>query len=212
MDALRKLVADYWLVVHPKFRKIIVFTFTGLVVLVIALASLQSPQQSVSVSGFNSGGSSLSSGSTGNSEELGVPAQTLDGVIYVHVAGAVKHPGVYELAAGSRVLDLIAAASGFSNNSAEATVNLARVLSDGEQVIVGVSQQAGVETSAAPKVNINQASAAEIETLAGIGPTLAARIIDYRLANGLFKSLNDLGKVAGIGPKLLARITPQVTL
>lgn len=191
METLRKMQSDYWLPIHPKVRKVIVVTIIGLITLVIALASLDSQAQSVQF----------------DSNPSAPPIST--GKILVHVVGQVVNPGVYELDGNSRVKDAIIAADGFKPKADQTSLNLARILTDGEQIIVG--QSGKTSQSVSSKINVNRAPASELEKLPGIGPALAARIIDYRLANGSYQDLNDLGKVAGIGPKLLAKLKPEVS-
>ena len=133
--------------------------------------------------------------------------------VYVHVVGEVEQPGVYQLPSNSRLFDAIFAAGGFTLKADQGSVNLARQISDGEQIVVlikGVaSSPAGAKSSI---ISLNRGSQAELETLPGVGPTLAARMIDWRTTNGGFKSVDDLKKVSGIGPKLFAQIKPKVSL
>lgn len=137
-------------------------------------------------------------------------------VIFVHVIGEVKQPGIYELEAGSRVFDAIFAAGGLTDEAEQETVNLARSLTDGEQIHIGAigdSQISGeTEVGQAPTVNLNRSSQAELESLPGVGPALAGRIIDYREQNGGFRAIEDLKNVGGIGDKLFAGLMHRVTL
>jgi len=144
-------------------------------------------------------GSSMASGADPGSAALG-------GEVVVHVTGAVKEPGVIRLPAGSRVDDAIEAAGGAKSEKALSTVNLARVLVDGEQIVVGATQGATGSGGSGTGVNLNQASASDLEALPGIGPVLAQRIVDWRTANGPFRSIDELGEVSGIGDALLAQI------
>ncbi len=139
--------------------------------------------------------------------------------ILVHVAGKVKNPDVYPLLQGSRVADAIKAAGGAKKGVDLGDINLARILVDGEQIYVGY--QPKVSTS--PKnstgkniytgiVNINRGTKSEFDSLVGIGPVIAARIVSYRNQNGPFMSIEDLLKVSGIGTKTLSRIKPRLTL
>jgi competence protein ComEA len=122
----------------------------------------------------------------------------------VYVAGAVVQPGVYSLPRGSRAQDALLAAGGFSPDANQNAVNLAAPVADGERLYVPVRSATGaVELTASSQgrlVNLNTASADELEALPGIGPALAARIIAYREENGPFPVIDDLIKVAGIGP------------
>jgi competence protein ComEA len=138
----------------------------------------------------------------------------------VDVAGAVKSPGVYSLPANSRVIDAIAAAGGAAAHADTSDINLARLIKDGEQVYVDLKAastpfvQDGPTRNAVKKksgpININRATAGELDGLPGIGPVLASRIIDYRKANGPFASVDDLQKVSGIGVSKFAQFKSKV--
>lgn len=133
----------------------------------------------------------------------------------VHVDGAVRAPGVYYLAAGSRIVDAVAAAGGLTETAYTAAVNLAQVLQDGEQVVIpdeaeggaagaataGGSAGAATSSSAAAPVNLNRATADELVALPGIGASTAAKIVADREANGPFRAIEDLKRVSGIGDK-----------
>lgn len=137
--------------------------------------------------------------------------------VVVHVAGGVVQPGVYELAAGARVRDAIAAAGGLESGGSATTVNLAALLTDGDQVVVPArGPQAGpgmepVEPPAGSLININTATQAELEELPGIGPSIAARIIEYREQNGPFSKAADIVRVSGIGPSTYGKIKDRIT-
>jgi competence protein ComEA len=132
---------------------------------------------------------------------------------FVHVVGEVRQPGLYELPAGDRVVDAVAAAGGFTAKADQSQVNLAEVVTDGEQIVVAKqgAVQAAPGAASSGKVDVNTADITALETLDGIGPALAQRILDYRKAHGSFSSVNDLQKVSGIGDKKFAAIKPNVT-
>ena len=135
---------------------------------------------------------------------------------YVHIVGEVVNPGIYELESGSRVVDAIFAAGGFLKSADQSSINLAREISDGEQVVVfklgEAPQYSGAANSAGSPISLNRANQPELESLPGVGPALAMRIIDWRNANGGFKKKEDLLKISGIGDKLFAGLKDQVTL
>ena len=133
--------------------------------------------------------------------------------IFVHIAGLVKKPGIYQLDSGSRVFDIVLLAGGFKLKANQASVNLARVLTDGEQIIVGkIGAQSASGTQSSNLISLNSPSASQLEDLPGVGPALAGRIVDWREANGGYKTKEDLLNVAGIGDKLFASIKDLVTL
>lgn len=137
--------------------------------------------------------------------------------VYVHVSGCVAQPGLYELEEGSRLASAIEAAGGFTEDAACDSVNLARRLEDGEMVVVspasagsGAGEEIPEAKTASSLVNINTASAEELEQLPGIGPSTAQKIVSDRMANGSFKSLDDLKRVAGIGDKKFEAISTLI--
>lgn len=145
------------------------------------------------------------------------------GVVVVDVAGKVRRPGIATLPVGSRVVDAIKAAGGARPGVDLAQLNLARVLVDGEQIVVGVPPPGGVAAPAAsmpgaqaagagPLVNINSATQSQLEELPGVGPVTAAAILEWRSENGAFTAVDELLEVSGIGDATLAKIAPFVTL
>ena len=136
------------------------------------------------------------------------------GELYVHVLGAVAAPGLYVLDQNARLVDAVAAAGGTSDDADLAGVNLARVLEDGEQIVVPTVGAAPLAPGAAPpgddRIDLNTADQAALETLPRIGPAIAERIISWRDENGLFRSVDDLLAVPGIGEKLLAGLRDGV--
>lgn len=137
---------------------------------------------------------------------------------FVQVVGQVQKPGVYELPAGDRIVDAVAAAGGFTAKADQASLNLVQVISDGEQIVVAARGAVGTASagsggvSATGTVDINTADATGLATLDGIGPALAQRIIAYRTAHNGFRSVNDLQNVSGIGPKKFAAIKGSVSI
>ncbi len=140
--------------------------------------------------------------------------------VYVHVSGAVSNPGLYRLEENARVVDAVAAAGGFSDAADPAGVNLARPVSDGEQLFVpqpGEVAPAETVGGAAPGgaasdgvVDLNSADASTLESLPRVGPALAERIIAWRTENGRFTSVEDLLAVSGIGEKMLEALRDRV--
>lgn len=151
--------------------------------------------------------------------------------LFVDISGGINKPGVYELAPESRLKDLVLAAGDFSDDADEdwisRNLNLARRLNDGEKIYIPreneisnvqnsnvendqVEQVENVKSSAF--VNINTATLGELETLPGIGPAFGERIIDYRNANGGFKSIEEIQAVSGIGEKTFEKIKGQISI
>lgn len=144
-----------------------------------------------------------------------VPSPTAAAAIYVHVTGAVATPGLYSLHDGDRVVDAIAAAGGFAADADQAGVNLARLLGDGEQLVVPVVGQAPVAAAGAPaggKVNLNTADETALETLPRVGPAMAKRILDWRAKNGRFTAIEDLMSITGIGDKTFDALKDLITV
>jgi competence protein ComEA len=158
------------------------------------------------------------------------------GRVTVHVAGAVHRPGLYRLPAGSRVDDAVRRAGGAVRTADLTAVNLAAKLEDGRQILVprrapaatvgggsvasadsggsAGGATAGSPVAGAPSVpiNLNTATLEQLDTLDGVGPGIAQRILDYRQQHGGFRRVQELGEVPGIGDKRLATLTPLVTV
>jgi competence protein ComEA len=136
----------------------------------------------------------------------------------VHVVGGVRRPGLYRLDDGSRVDDAIRMAGGPKPKAALELINLAAPVADGQQVIVPVKGKAGavgaVDVPGAPPqpVHLNSATLEELDTLPGIGPVTAQKILDYRTEHGAFSSVDELDSVPGIGPARLAELKELVDL
>lgn len=143
--------------------------------------------------------------------------------IFVHVGGAVREPGLYRLSDGARVDDAVRAAGGVLEDADLDGLNLAAKVKDGEKVLVpargrdpggGAGAAGGSAGSGAQGglVNLNTATLADLDTLPGIGPALAQRILDHREKNGGFRAVEDLLEVPGIGPKKFEELRDMVTV
>ena len=146
-----------------------------------------------------------------------VPITIAEPEIFVDVTGAVNKPGVYTLTGNSRVIDAIKAAGDSAPGADLSTINLARVLNDGEQIYVDstIVNRDGVRVSKAVRsgpININRATALQLDALDGVGPVIAQRIVDYRKINGSFLTIDDLQKVSGIGAAKFAQIKAKVRI
>lgn len=138
-------------------------------------------------------------------------ANTEEDVIAVDVSGAVVHPGVYYIPEGSRVCDAVAAAGGFTEDAVSANINQARLLADGEQILVPdtLSAEARAET-ADGKININRADKETLMTIPGIGEAKAEAILAYREEHGSFRSVESLMEIPGIKEGIYNRISQYV--
>jgi competence protein ComEA len=155
------------------------------------------------------------------------------GPIAIDVAGAVQRPGVYELHAGARIDDALAAAGGLAANADGEAISLAQPLQDGEKLAIptarpvqpaavgaaaasgadlAVTRSEDVDPGDSTLIDINRASAKELEALPSIGPVTAQAIVDYRTANGPFRAVEEIVKVKGIGPATLEKIKPLITV
>lgn len=140
--------------------------------------------------------------------------------ITIDIQGAVLNPGVYTMQLGSRVIDAIKASGGVTKNADPSDVNQARKLSDGEQIYIYAKSSVSRSTPSAPRVKskpagfvlLNRANSKEFESLDGIGPVLASRIIAFRKANGPFLTIEDLLKVPGIGAATLAKFKAKLRI
>ncbi len=164
-----------------------------------------------------------------NKRKAPVGSQKTEGEIRVDIEGAVKNPGLYSLKEGSILEDLLAVCGGFSEQVDETKVakefNRAEILSDGQKIYIPTrGEVAGTGTAAAGsgeavssetptgKININTATAEQLDVLPGIGPAYAGRIIDYRTSHGGFKSIGEIQEVTGIGPKTFEKLKDQITI
>jgi competence protein ComEA len=138
-------------------------------------------------------------------QDLVIPIQeTVTAEVIVNVAGKVANPGVYKLPVGSRVVDAINLAGNQLKGVDISDINLARVLVDGEQILVGTppavaAKKAAAKVSASNPLDLNRATAAQLDTLPGIGPVTAQRILDYRGKVGRINSVDELKKISGLG-------------
>jgi len=138
--------------------------------------------------------------------------------VTVHVAGAVRQPGVYRLPSRSRVVDAVRRAGGTRRRADLSALNLAAKLEDGRQVVVPLRPRAGAPvaaaggtaTASAGPIDINTATAEQLDELDGIGPGMAGAILEYREEHGGFGSVEELGQVPGIGEKRLAALREKV--
>jgi competence protein ComEA len=140
--------------------------------------------------------------------------------LLVDVSGAVRRPGVYKLSAGSRINDALLKAGGATAKADLTLVNRAATLTDGQQVLV-IEKVSATSAAAAPggssaggaavaPIHLNNATLEQLDELPGVGPATAQRIVDYRTANGPFKSVDELDLVSGIGPAKLAELRDLV--
>lgn len=151
------------------------------------------------------------------------PAASSSRRAVVHVVGAVREPGVYRVASGTRVEDAIERAGGATGRADLSAINLAAKVADGQQVVVPRRGAAAVATAAGAgatgataassgPISLNTATAEQLDTLDGVGPSTAQKILDYRTAHGGFASIDDLAQIPGIGPKRLESLRKQVTV
>ena len=168
--------------------------------------------------GFQSSASSASGrGSSGGSFSVGGSSED----VVVDVAGAVRRPGVYRMPAGSRVNDAVARAGGAGGGANLEAINLAARLSDGQQVVVPAKAAAGASagvaaagaaTAATGPISLGSATEADLDTIEGIGPVTAQKIIEFRDQHGGVSSIDELSQISGIGPAtmeaLRARLQP----
>ena len=161
--------------------------------------------------------------SSSASETITPPPLVIENVqapLVIDIQGAVAKPGVYRVPPGSRVVDAIKKAGGVTKVGDPSDINQARLLNDGEQIYIyaksgsttSKTQPAKVKPRASAFVAINRASAKEFESLDGIGPVLASRIVTYRKSNGPFLAIEDLLKVPGIGDATLAKFKSKLRL
>ena len=137
--------------------------------------------------------------------------------IYVHICGEVNNPGVYELSEGSRIFEAVEAAGGFTEGAAQASLNLAQVISDEEQIVILTQEEAAEKArlereQAAGIVNLNTASKEQLMTLPGIGESRAEDIIRYRKESGGFQNIEEIMSVPGIKESAYLKIKDSITV
>lgn len=152
---------------------------------------------------------------------------------YVYISGAVRHPGLYHVTAGTRWADVVQQAGGLTKDADTAPVNLAQIAHDQENLAVPVrgstsvsaggssagsgtaratNQTANAASSSGPVINLNTATVTDLQQISGIGPKRAQDIIDYRDQHGGFKTVDELKEISGIGDKTFADLQPSVTV
>jgi competence protein ComEA len=178
----------------------------------VALATPQGPPVSVSTHPPNASPATASASSSARPRMV------------VHVLGAVRRPGLVRLPQGSRVQDAIEAAGGLRSSAVPGELNLAQILTDGQQIVIGSRGHPGGRLSdggggragsspgsgSSPQIDLNSATAAQLDSLPGVGPVTAERILAWRTEHGGFRRVEELQEVEGIGPKTYADIAPHV--
>lgn len=190
--------------------------------LVVAWTWWQRPQvRAVPASAASASAALGAPASTARARRATEPSSTAPtaATMVVSVVGRVHHPGLVTLEPGARVADAVAAAGGLLPGADPASLNLAALVTDGQQIAVGVpgapsdaGGQSASSSGGGGPVNLNSATAADLDALPGIGPVLAQRIVDYRLQQGPFTSVDQLDDVPGIGPALFAQLRKRVTV
>ncbi len=237
-DAIKsnKAVRDYLDEYGPQLRKMAVICLLGLVVFAGYTLVHDSNETDLTVSEKSTNGGEALSGSAVSDDNAQVSDRSgtpLDGTIFVDIGGAVKTPMLAELPDGSRVDDAIEAAGGLRKEADMTNVNRAEFLVDGQKVFIpsyaldedgniiessaagesvsgdGTSSGAGAIDSSG-KVNINTADSTQLQTLNGVGPATAQKIIDYRDSSGRFTTIEDLKNVSGIGDKTFEKLRDYI--
>src|SRR5215208_12311 len=166
---------------------------------------------------YSGRGDGAAASPSGAAPALEVSDAEAGGALFVHVAGAVRHPGVYRLRAGARVSDAVRRAGGARRRADLGAVNLAAELQDGRQVLVplrvpggGAATAVGAVTVPGVPLDLNTATVEQLDELDGIGPATAQQIVEYREAHGGFGSVEELDQVPGIGETRLAALRDKV--
>jgi len=138
------------------------------------------------------------------------PNSSVQGRLYVHVVGGVRHPGLYRLPQGSRVADALARAGGATPKAQVELVNLAAPLADGQQVVVPRRGSLAATAGGTGPVHLNTATLEQLDALPGVGPVTAQKILAYRQEHGAFGSVDELDAISGIGPARLDELRKVV--
>lgn len=204
-----KAVCDFLDEYGPQMKKMAVICLVGLVLFAgFSLFKGSSEPQEIAEAGSSE--SAASDDYTGD-------RSLSDGTIFVDIGGAVKSPMLAELPDGSRVDDAIQAAGGLKQEADMSNINRAEFLLDGQKIYIpSLAMDADgnvIEGAAASgKVNINTADSTQLQTLNGVGPATAQKIIDYRQSNGSFASVEDIKNVSGIGEKTFEKLKDYITI
>ncbi len=211
--------------------------YAACVVLVVLLGwRVLRSDGSVSTSSAGDRGGAATTRTTSSDTPSVSVAPARDGSAVVHVVGAVRRPGVYRLRLGQRVEDAIRRAGGANGATDLQAINLAAKIADGQQVVVprragaatggagvaavsaagagaaGAAASGGTGGAPSGPINLNSATPEQLDTLDGVGPATAQKILEYRTQHGGFSSIDDLAQIPGIGPKKLESLKAQVTV
>lgn len=216
MEKILDKLKEYW--------KIMLLVVCALIAGGIFYIFTNSPKPAETLSVEN-----LSSSSTKSSvSKFNSSSEKNKNEIMVDLKGAVAKPNVYQISSDERLVDLIRQAGGFTDKADQKSINLSAKLKDEEVIYVpkvgessssestdspissSVSNQ--ISTTSGPKININKADLTELQKLTGIGQKKAQDIIDFRMKNGDFKSIEDLGKVSGFGDKTLEKLKDEISI
>lgn len=216
--AIRDFLDEY----GPQMKKMAVICLVGVVLFAgFSLFKGSSDAQVDTKSGTSDDGEIVEAADENTSDRI-----LSDGTIFVDIGGAVKTPMLAELPDGSRVEDAIQAAGGLKQEADMSSINRAEFLLDGQKVyipsllmdeegnvienVAGGASSTGVSSSG--KVNINTADSEQLQTLSGVGPATAQKIIDYRQSNGNFTTIEDIKNVSGIGDKTFEKLKDSITI
>lgn len=187
------------------WRKVLIFFGVVLVVVGWRVFAWGAPVQEIEPA--------MESAGTEIANPTSTPTASASAEVTVHIVGPVRRPGVVTLPAGSRAVDALAAAGGLLPDAGPLTINLARVVLDGEQIdpTAAVVASGQVPENGGP-IELNSASADQLDELPGVGPVLADRIVSYRQDVGRFESVDQLQEVPGIGSSRMAELRDMVTV